>query len=109
MVGDVEVCWAALEVPDAGASLFDEVLVVGDEEDRSFVLLDGLVERVDALKVKVVRRFVEDEDVGLLQQKSRRAASPPESESVFLRPSSPLKSIWPRMPRISSLVACGSN
>ena len=67
MVGDVEVGGAAFEVPDAGAGFFDQVLVVGDEEDGAFVLLDGLVEGVDALEVEVVRGFVEDEDVGLLQ------------------------------------------
>ena len=67
MVGDAEVGGAAFEVPDAGAGLFDEVLVVGDEEDGAFVLLDGLVEGVDALEVEVIGGFVEDEDVGLLQ------------------------------------------
>ena len=67
MVGDVEVGGAAFEVPDAGAGLFDEVLVVGDEEDGAFVLLDGLVEGVDAFEVEVVGGLVEDEDVGLLQ------------------------------------------
>ena len=67
VVGDVEVVGAAFEVPDAGAGLFDQVLVVGDEEDGAFVLLDGLVERVDALEVEVVGGLVEDEDVGLLQ------------------------------------------
>ena len=66
MIGDVEVVGATLEVPDAGAGLFDQVLVVGDEEDGSFVLLNGLVESVDALKVKVVGGLVEDEDIGLL-------------------------------------------
>ena len=58
---------AAFKVPDACAGFFDQVLVVSDEEDRAFVLLDRLVERVDALEVKVVRGFVEDENVGLLQ------------------------------------------
>src|SRR6266567_151003 len=47
----MEVGGATLEVPDAGAGLFDE----------------GLVEGVDALEIKVVGGFVEDEDVGLLQ------------------------------------------
>ena len=41
VVGDVEVGGAAFEVPDAGAGFFDEVLVVGDEEDGAFVLLDA--------------------------------------------------------------------
>src|SRR5271155_160285 len=58
VVGDAEVGRTAFEVPDACAGFFDQVLIVCDEEDGAFVLLDGLVERVDAFKVQVVRRFV---------------------------------------------------
>ena len=67
MVCDVEVGGAALEVPDAGAGFFDEVLVVGDEEDGALVFLHGLVEGVDGFEVEVVGGLVEDEDVGFLQ------------------------------------------
>ena len=44
----------------------------------------------------------------MMRQKSSRAVSPPESASVGLRPSSPLKSIWPRRPWISWRDASGS-
>jgi len=43
VVGDAEVRGAAFEVPDAGASFFDEVFVVSDEKDGAFVFLNGLV------------------------------------------------------------------
>ncbi len=59
--------WAALEVPDACTDLFDEVLIVRDEEDGAFVLLQRGIERHDAFEVQVVRRFVEHQDVRLLQ------------------------------------------
>ena len=66
-VFDAEGGWAALEVPDAGGDLVDEVEVVGDEEDGAFVLLQREVEGVDGFEVEMVGRLVEDEDVGLLQ------------------------------------------
>ena len=66
-VDDAEGGWAALEVPDAGGDLVDEVEVVGDEEDGALVLLQGEVEGVAGFEVEVVGGLVEDEDVGLLQ------------------------------------------
>ena len=69
-----------------------------------------LVERVDGFEVEVVGGFVEDEDVGLLQHDlaEEQACGFASRESVgLLMPSSPLKSIWPRMPRMSSLGPAG--
>ena len=45
----------------------------------------------------------------MMRQKSRRAVSPPDSASVGLCPSSPLKSIWPSRPWMSWRAASGSN
>src|SRR5665213_3116083 len=80
VVGAAEVVGATLEVPDARPGLFDEVLVVSDEEYSAFVLLNGLVERVDAFEIKVIGRLVEDENIRLLQhnlagEQSRRLAT----------------------------------
>ena len=67
VIGDTEIGGAAFEVPDARASFFNEVFVVGDEEDGAIILLNCLIEGVDGFEVKVVGGFVEDEDVGLLE------------------------------------------
>src|SRR4051812_39884748 len=75
-IGDL----ARLELPDTRADFFDEVLVVRDEQDRSLELLQRDVQRVDRLEIEVVGRFVEDENVRLLQhdaaeQQARRLAA----------------------------------
>ena len=47
------------------ADFVDQVVVVGDEQDRALVALQGDVERVDGFEVEVVGGLVEDQDVGL--------------------------------------------
>src|SRR4051812_38607059 len=86
VVRDAEVLGSAFEVPDPRAGLFDQVLVVCDEKDRPFVLLNRLVERVDALEVKVIGRLVEHEDVRLLQHQlaEEQARSLSSGEGVGL-------------------------
>ena len=96
-----------LEVPDARADFVDQVLVVRHQQHRAFVLLERDVERVDRFEIQVVRRLVQHQEFGFCSislQNSRRAASPPESASVGFRPSSPLNSICPSRPRMSSFV-----
>ena len=64
---DAEGGWAAVEVPDGGGDLVDEVEVVGDEQDGALGFLQGEVEGVAGFEVEVVGGLVEYEDVGLLQ------------------------------------------
>jgi hypothetical protein len=54
-------------MPDAGGDFFDEVVIVGDEQDGALVFLQRDVEGVDGFQVEVVGRLVEDQHVGLLQ------------------------------------------
>src|SRR5690606_31902478 len=54
--------------PDLGSDPIDEVAVVGDEEDRPVILVQYLFERLTGRDVEVVRRFVENQEVGLLQR-----------------------------------------
>ena len=35
--------FAVVEVPDAGGDFVDQIVIVGDEEDGAFVLLEGEV------------------------------------------------------------------
>ena len=53
--------------PDSGGRFFEQVVIVGDEEERSFEFLQREVEGVDGFEVEVVGGLVEDQDVGLLQ------------------------------------------
>ena len=48
--------------------IVEEVAVVGNGNDRTFVLLQMLLQPVDAFSVQVVGRLVEQQHVGLLQQ-----------------------------------------
>ena len=43
---------------------------MGDTDDRSLVLLQMLLEPIDTFGIKVVGRFVKEQDVGLLQQQA---------------------------------------
>src|SRR5580692_8199398 len=63
-VGDAVV---ALEVPDTGSDFVDQIVIVAYQEDCSLITLKRNVERVDGFEIQVVRGFVEDEYVGLLQ------------------------------------------
>src|SRR5689334_3443514 len=59
--------FAVFELPDPGADLLQEVLVVRDQQNCSLELLQRDVKGVDRLEVEVVRGLVEHENVGLLQ------------------------------------------
>ena len=101
-----------VKIPDTGGDFIDQVLIVGDQEDGTFIFLERLIQCVDGFQIEVVSRLIQDEKFGfciIRRQKSRRAASPPDNASVGFKPSSPLNNIWPSTPRISSLVAFGSN
>src|SRR5207302_1391727 len=101
-----------IEVPDARGDFLDEVMVVRDQEHGPFIALESDVQCVDGFQVQVFVGSSKTRTLGFCSislQKSRRAASPPESASVGLRPSSRWKSIWPSTPRSSSVDACGSN
>src|SRR5580704_14460633 len=67
-VGDLVV---ALEVPDAGCHLVDQIVIVSYQKDRSLITLQGNVQRVDGFQIQMVRGLVEHEDVRLLQHEFR--------------------------------------
>lgn len=55
----------------------EEVAVVGDGDDRAFVLLQMCLEPLDAFGVEVVGGFVEEEDVGLAEQQAAEGHAAP--------------------------------
>ena len=55
------------EPPDTGPDFLEQILVVRDEEHRSFVALECHVQRVDRFQVEVIGWLVEDEHVRFLQ------------------------------------------
>ena len=68
---------AAIELEDPLGDVVEEVAVVGDRHDRAGVVLQELLEPVDALGVEVVGRLVEQQQVGAAeQQPAQRDAAP---------------------------------
>ena len=63
-VGDLVI---AFEVPHARGDFVDQIVVVRDQQDRALIALQRNVERVDRFQIEVVRRLVENENIGLLQ------------------------------------------
>src|SRR5438105_920427 len=69
-----------VKVPYSGGDFIDQVVIVGHQQGSTLVALQGNVQRVDGFQVKVVRGFIEHEEVGFLQhefaeQEPRRFAA----------------------------------
>ena len=76
---------AAVELEDPAGDVVEEVAVVGDGDDGALVLLEVPLEPGDRLGVEVVRRLVEQQQVGRAssrRQSATRRRSPPESSST---------------------------
>ena len=69
LVGDA---LAAVEFERPLGDVVEEVAVVGDEDDAARVFLEIVLEPGDGLGVQVVRRLVEQQDVGLREQQLRQ-------------------------------------
>ena len=61
---------AAVEFENPPGDVVQKITVVGHGDHRTLVLLEMLLEPVDRLGVEVVRRLVEQQHVGLLQQQA---------------------------------------
>src|SRR6185503_4866925 len=59
---------AAVELEDPACDVVEEVAVVGDGDDRAPVALEEALEPEDGFRVEVVRRLVEQEEVGRREQ-----------------------------------------
>ena len=79
LVGDAA---AAVELEDPAGDVVEEVAIVGDRDDRALVLGQVALEPGDRLGVEVVRRLVEEQQVGRASSRrhsATRRRSPPES------------------------------
>src|SRR5262249_25716075 len=61
---------AAIELEDPPGDVVEEVAVVRDGHDRALVLGEEALEPRDGLRVQVVRRLVEQQEVGRAEQQS---------------------------------------
>ncbi|CAB4755840.1 unannotated protein [freshwater metagenome] len=68
VVALVGVGTAAVELEDPLGDVVEEVAIMGDGDDGAGVLLEMLLEPLDALGIEVVRRLVEEEQVGLAKE-----------------------------------------
>ena len=59
---------AAVELEDPARDVVEEVAIVGDGHDGALVLLEVALEPADRLGVEVVRRLVEQQQVGRAEQ-----------------------------------------
>ena len=61
---------AAIELENPAGHVVEEIAVVGDDEDRARIVAQVAFEPVDGLGVEMVRRLVEQQQVGLLEQQA---------------------------------------
>ena len=62
--------FAAVELEDPAGDIVQEITVVGDGDDRTLVLLEMRFQPLDALRVEMVRRLVQQQHVGLAEQQA---------------------------------------
>ena len=78
---------AAVELEDPAGDVVEEVAVVGDDQDRARVAAQMTLEPGDGLGVEMVRRLVEKEKLGLLEQElAERDAAPLAAREAIGRP-----------------------
>ena len=68
---------AAVELQNPLGDVVEEVAVVRDGDDRAGILGQVPLQPVDRFGVEVVRRLVEQQQVGLLQQQLAQGDAPP--------------------------------
>ncbi len=68
---------AAIELENPARHIVEEVAVVGDDQDRARIVAQMAFEPIDGLGVEMVRRLVQQQEVGLLEeQPAERHAAP---------------------------------
>src|SRR5439155_14680295 len=61
---------AAFEVPDSGCHFVDHIMIVSHQEQSAGISLQRDVQSVDGFQVEMVRRFVQNQEVGFLQHQA---------------------------------------
>ena len=91
----------AAHLDDLGRELVDEVAVVGDEDQRAAVVVEGVEQHFLGVEVEVVRRLVEEQEVA-----RRSGASWPGPAGSARRPRARRPSCRRRRPRTGSRRGC---
>ena len=60
----------AVQFQNPTGNVIEKVAIVRDGDDRAFVLLDVMLQPRDGLRIQVVRRLVEKQNVRFLQQEA---------------------------------------
>ncbi len=68
VIAFVRIVGAAIQFEDPFHHIIKEVAVMGDHQHRSGIFLEVVFQPLDAFGIKVVGRFIEQQDVGLLDQ-----------------------------------------
>jgi hypothetical protein len=66
----------AVEFQNPSRHVIEEVSIVGYSDDRAGILLDVALKPRDRFRVEMVRGFVEQQDVRLLQQQATQGDAP---------------------------------
>ena len=61
-----------LQTPDAGTQAAQQCPVVAHQQDRTLVTLERILQRLDRFHIEVIGRFIEHQQVGLLQRHHRQ-------------------------------------
>jgi hypothetical protein len=72
VIARVAADFAALQIQDAGGHMVQCAAVVGDDEDRGLAALQVGLQPLARFEIKVVFRFVQQEQVGILQEHERQ-------------------------------------
>src|SRR5690606_21958286 len=67
---------ASVQLQDPARDVVEEVAVVRDGDDGPLVALEMLFKPLDRLRVQVVRRLVQQQDIGLLEKQSAEGDTP---------------------------------
>ena len=70
------ITFAAVEFQNPTGHVVEKITVVRDRDDRTLVIVQMLFKPRDRFRVQVVRRFVEQKDIGLLQKQPAQRNAP---------------------------------
>ena len=68
---------AVLQLQNPLGDVVEKVAVVGDDDHRARIVAERLFEPLDGFRVEMVRRFVQEQQVGLLQERHAQGHPPP--------------------------------
>src|SRR5512134_2907116 len=65
-----------VEFEDPAGNIIEEIPIVGHRYDRTCIVLEMMLQPCNRLRIKVVRRFIKQEDVRFLKQQPAKGNAP---------------------------------